>query len=246
MGRLQEKVALITGAATGQGASHARRFVQEGAKVIVTDINEEAGNKLSDELGEDAIFVKHDVSSANEWKNAIEKGEKAFGAINVLINNAGFSINNRVENVTEEEYRKVIDANQVGVFLGMKAVLPSMKKAEGGSIINVASINGLAGFATSISYDSAKFAVTGMTKSAALDWVEYGIRVNSVHPGPIDTAFTESGDPEDVQAYQNMIPMGRFGEAEEVTNLMVYLASDESSFSTGSEFTLDGGIMASP
>lgn len=251
MSRLTGKVAVITGAAQGMGEKHARLFVEQGAKVVITDIQEEKGKALAAELGENALFVKHDVVKEDEWANVIAKAEETFGPVNVLVNNAGISYSKPYEQLTEAEYRRVIDINQVSVFLGMKAVVESMKKADGGSIINISSLAGIRGSLNNIPYSAAKHAVTGMTKTAALEFAKYKIRVNSVHPGIIRTAMLEnSGLPEEIfQARLNAIlqgiPLGRLAEPSEVSDMVAFLASDESAYCTGSEFIIDGGVLAS-
>lgn len=244
MGRLEGKVAVITGGARGQGAAHARKFVREGAKVVIADILEEEGQALANDLGENATFIKLDVTKESEWKQVIENAESTYGPVNILVNNAGIVISKEIEDQTEADYRRVIDINQVSVFLGMKSVLPSMRKAEEGSIINVSSINGLRGAPGTSAYDSSKFAVTGMTKSAAQEFAKYGIRVNSVHPGPIETPMiAQEGTQEQAQALIDIVPLARVGQPEEVSNLIVFLASNESSYSTGSEFVIDGVLQ---
>lgn len=243
MGRLNGKVAIITGGARGMGASHVRMFVNEGAKVVFTDILGQEGQALANELGENVKFIKHDVTKAAEWETVVTETENTFGPVNVLVNNAGISLNKSIEEITEEEYRRIIDINQISVFLGMKAVIPSMKKSEASSIINVSSINGLVGGA--IGYTDSKFAVRGMTKAAALNLAHYGIRVNSVHPGVIETPMIMQEDSKDaIQEFAKFIPNRRIAKPEEVSNLVLYLASDESSYSTGSEFIVDGGLTA--
>lgn len=243
MARLSEKIAIVTGGARGMGEAHARKFVAEGSKVVITDLNQEAGEALAQELGEQAIFIKQDVTKAEDWEQVIRETENAFGAVNVLVNNAGISISSNIENMTEAQYRKIIEINQVSVFLGMKAVLPSMKKAGGGSIVNISSINGLVGGAPG--YTDSKFAVRGITKAAALEFAKYNIRVNSVHPGVIETPMVTEGDAvEQIKAFAKMIPLQRMAKSEEITNLVLFLASDESSYSTGSEFVADGGLTA--
>lgn len=245
MKRFEGKVVLITGGARGQGASHARKFVEEGAKVVFTDILVEEGEKLASELGPNAKFMKHDVSKASDWEKVVAETEATFGPINVLVNNAGIVISKGLQDLTEEEYRRVIDINQLSVFLGMKYVVPSMKKTEKGSIINISSINGLRGSASSFAYDASKFAVRGMTKSAAMELAEYGIRVNSIHPGIIETPMVVQEDTKDmVKELAKSIPLKRTAQPEEVTNLVLFLASEESSYSTGSEFVIDGGLTA--
>lgn len=245
MGKFDGKVVLITGGARGQGASHTRRFHAEGAKVVFTDVLVEEGEALAKELRDNARFFKHDVRSWADWQNVVAETEATFGPINVLVNNAGIVLNKKLEDLTEEEYRRVIDVNQVGVFLGMKAVIPSMKKAKNGSIINISSIDGLRGVPGNFAYDASKFAVTGMTKTAALELAEFGIRVNSVHPGPIETPMTQQPDVQHlVEALVQKIPLKRMGQPEDITNLVVFLASEESSFCTGAEFVADGGLIA--
>ncbi|MBF0753735.1 MULTISPECIES: glucose 1-dehydrogenase [Jeotgalicoccus] len=243
MERLSGKVAIITGGARGMGESHVRRFVEEGAKVVFTDINEEVGEKLASELGDNTLFVKHDVTDEAGWQEVIEKAEAAFGPVNVLVNNAGISMSKSIFDMSVEDYKKIIDINQVSVFLGIKAVLPSMQKAEGGSIVNISSMNGIVGGA--VGYTDSKFAVRGMTKAAALQVGHLGIRVNSVHPGVIETPMVTEGDAvEQIKEFAKQIPMRRMAQSEEVTNMVLFLASSESSYSTGSEFIIDGGLTA--
>ncbi|WP_423798074.1 glucose 1-dehydrogenase [Neobacillus sp. SAB-20_R2A] len=243
MARLKGKVAIITGAAQGMGASHARRFVEEGAKVVLTDLNEEKGSQFASELGENALFFKQNVTSAEDWANVVAKAEEKFGPVNILVNNAGITMAKSILETTEEEYRRIVDINQVSVFLGMKTVIPSMQKAGGGSIVNISSINGIVGGA--VGYTDTKFAVRGMTKAAAMECSHYGIRVNSVHPGVIATPMVVQEDTKAaVEEFAKHIPLKRVAQPEEVTNLVLYLASDESSYSTGAEFIVDGGITA--
>ncbi|WEK70406.1 MAG: glucose 1-dehydrogenase [Candidatus Chryseobacterium colombiense] len=243
MDRLKGKVAIITGAASGMGAAHAVAFVAEGAKVVLTDINEEKGLEVAQSLGEhNVLFVKHDVSSQEDWVKVIEATETAFGPVDILVNNAGIDKPALLEEMPEALYRQVIEINQVSVFLGMKAVIPSMKKVSKGSIVNISSIAGFVAAPYRLAYTASKFAVRGMTKSAAVELAKYNIRVNSVHPGLIDTPMTGVVPKE--QLSQLNIPLGRTADAKEVSALVVYLASDESSYSTGSEFIIDGGITA--
>lgn len=241
MGRLTGKVAIITGGARGMGESHARKFIAEGAKVVLTDLNEEVGTALAQELGENAKFIKQDVSSEADWANVVTETENTFGPVHILVNNAGISIASSIAKMTLAQYRKIVDINQVSVFLGMKAILPSMQKIENGSIINVSSINGLV--AGAIGYTDTKFAVRGMSKAAAIEFAPYGIRVNSIHPGIIETPMvTESDAIDQIRELSTHIPLQRLAQSEEVSNLVLYLASDESSYSTGSEFVIDGGL----
>src|SRR5699024_1022665 len=243
MARLDGKVTIITGSAQGMGEAHERKFIDEGAKVVITDLNEEKGQALADELGENAMFVKQNVTSEEDWKNVIEETEKKFGPVNVLVNNAGITMSKSIEETTLDDYNKIVQINQVSVFLGMRAVMPSMRKAGNGSIINISSMNGLVGGA--IGYTDTKFAVRGMTKAAAMEFSPQGVRVNSVHPGVIETPMIMQEDvKEQVEAFAKTIPMKRIAKVEEVSNLVLFLASDDSSYSTGSEFVIDGGLTA--
>ena len=243
MARLEGKVAIITGAAQGMGAAHARKFIEEGAKVVLTDLNEEKGQAFAAELGENAIFVKQNVSSSEDWQKVVEAAEEAFGKVNVLVNNAGITMAKSILQVTEEEYRRIVEINQVSVFLGMKTVIPAMQRAGGGSIVNISSMNGIV--AGAVGYTDTKFAVRGITKAAAVECANYGIRVNSVHPGVIATPMVVQEDTKAaVEAFSKHIPLKRVAQPEEVSNLVLYLASDDSSYSTGSEFIIDGGLTA--
>ncbi|WP_413366600.1 glucose 1-dehydrogenase [Lysinibacillus sp. 3P01SB] len=243
MSRLAGKVAIITGAAQGMGAAHAKLFAAHGAKVVLTDLNEEKGQAFAAELGENALFVKQNVTSEEDWAAVIAKAEEAFGPVNVLVNNAGITMAKNMLDVTVEEYRRIVEINQVSVFLGMKAVAPSMMKAGGGSIVNISSMNGLV--AGAIGYTDTKFAVRGMTKAAALNLAPMGIRVNSVHPGVIATPMVVQEDTKAaVEEFSKHIPLKRVAQPEEVSNMVLFLASDESSYSTGSEFVIDGGLTA--
>lgn len=245
MGRLDGKVAIITGGARGMGASHAKRFLEEGAKVMITDILEKEGEAMSSELGGNIKFMKHDVTKASEWEKVVAETESAFGPVSILVNNAGIALLKPLDEITEEDYRKVIDINQVSVFLGMKYVHKSMSKAKNGSIVNISSVSGLRGNTGSVAYDASKFAVRGMTKSAAIELGAEGIRVNSIHPGIIETPMIMQEDAKDaVRELAKNVPLKRTAQPVEVSNLVVYLASDESSYSTGSEFVIDGGMTA--
>ncbi len=246
---LKNKIALITGAASGIGAEAARLFVEYGAQVVLTDIQEEKGVALATRLGCNARFLRHDVRLRHDWEVAVTSAEETFGPINVLCNNAGMIVySNSIQNSSEEEYQRVIDVNQVGVFLGMSAVVPSMIRAGGGSIVNTSSAFGLVAGPGSIAYVASKFAVTGMTKAAALDLGPLGIRVNSVHPGLINTPISE-GAPQElldaVNASANATPLGRAGQPNEIAEVMAFLASDASSYCTGGAFSADGGWTAS-
>ena len=243
MARLQNKVIIITGAAQGMGATHARLCIEAGAKVVLTDINAEKGQALAAELGSQALFLQHNVTSEDDWTQVIAATQAHFGTINVLVNNAGITQSKSILETSLDDYRRILEINQVSVFLGMKAVIPSMQASQQGSIINISSINGLVGGA--IGYTDSKFAVRGMTKAAALECAPFGIRVNSVHPGVIATPMIMQGDTKAaVEAFAKSIPLRRVAQPEEVSRLVLYLASDDSSYSTGSEFIVDGGLTA--
>jgi len=244
MGRLDGKVAVITGGAGGMGKKHAEFFVREGAKVVIADLESSDGKEYAEELGDQTVFIALDVTKEEDWKNLIRETEDKFGPISILVNNAGIVSQGSIEGTSLEEYRKTIHVNQDGVFLGMKYVLPSMKNVKNASIINISSIAGMVGGENNLAYTASKFAVRGMTKAAAAEFAQYGIRVNSVHPGVIRTPMTEQeGVKELVQEMEKDIPMKRIAEPEEITNLVLFLASDESSYSTGTEFVADGGLI---
>lgn len=243
MERLLNKVAIITGGAAGMGEAHVRRFIDEGAKVVLTDVNVEKGQALAEKLGDNALFIEHDVTDEAGWEKVVATAEETFGPVNILVNNAGISPVLSLEHSSIEDYMNVVNINQVSVFLGMKYVVPSMKKADTGSIVNVSSINGMNGGV--VGYTDTKFAVRGMTKAAAKELAKYDIRVNSVHPGVINTPMVQESDAfEQIQAMVGMIPLQRMAEPQEISQLVLFLASDDSSYSTGSEFIADGGILA--
>jgi 3alpha(or 20beta)-hydroxysteroid dehydrogenase len=247
MNRLNGKIALITGTSQGMGAAHARMFVAEGAKVIMTDLNEKGGKALAAELGPDALFIAHDVTKSADWNAVVREGEAKFGTINVLVNNAGIlgPIASTVE-LTEAQFLQVCAVNQTSVFLGMQAVIPSMLKAGGGSIVNVSSVAGIVAIigAPSLAYTGSKFAVRGMTKQVAVEYGAKKIRVNSIHPGYIKTPMMAAATDAEGGGAVSQIPLGRLAEPSEVSYLAVFLASDESSYITGMEHVVDGGITA--
>lgn len=247
MGRLEGKVAIITGASRGMGASHARMFAAEGAKVVLTDLEAIAGQALADEIGPNALFIGHDVTILDEWRRVIETATEAFGGIDILVNNAGIlGAMANTEALTEEQYLKVCAVNQHSVFLGMKAVLPALLARGRGSIVNISSIAGIAanyGF-PSIAYVASKFAVRGMTKATAMEYGKHNIRVNSVHPGFIMTPMMVEATDEGGGDALSQIPLGRIAEPEEVSNLVLFLASDEASYITGAEHIVDAGMLA--
>jgi 3alpha(or 20beta)-hydroxysteroid dehydrogenase len=247
MARLDGKVAIITGAAQGMGEAHAKAFVEEGAKVILTDINAEAGEKLASSLGANAMFIQHDVANADQWAKVVSEGEARFGKVNVLVNNAGIigTIAATVD-LSEADYQKVYEINQLSVYLGMKAVIPSMIASGGGSIVNISSIAGM--FAVygspNLSYVASKFAVRGMSKQVAVEYGPKNIRCNSVHPGYIRTPMMAAATDDEGGDALSMIPLSRLADPKEVSQLVIFLASDESSFITGHEHVIDGGMTA--
>jgi 3alpha(or 20beta)-hydroxysteroid dehydrogenase len=246
MGRLDGKVALITGGARGQGAEEARLFAAEGAQVVITDVLDDDGKQTAADIGAAATFHHHDVTSESEWTSVVEAVLAEHAQLDVLVNNAGILAISPLVMTTEAEYRRVIDVNQVGVFLGMKAVVPHMVERQQGSIINISSVAGLMGSPGMIAYGASKWAVRGMTKSVALEVAPFGVRVNSIHPGIIETPMLEEFEKWGVMgAVMERVPVGRKADPGEVANLALYLASDESKYSTGSEFVVDGGMTAS-
>lgn len=244
MGRLNGKVAIVTGAARGMGEATARLFAQEGAKVVLGDVLDEAGAAVAESIGESARFVHLDVSNPDDWAKAVAVAEE-FGPLNVLVNNAAILFAKSIADTTPEEYMKVVTVNQLGTFLGIKAVIEPMKRAGQGSIVNISSIDGLQAKNSLVAYGSTKWAVRGMTKNAALELGPYNIRVNSVHPGGIWTAMHGAGEgtqptERDQIPYANQA-LPRIGMPEEVARMSLFLASDEASYSTGSEFLVEGG-----
>ncbi len=245
MGRLDGKVALITGGARGQGAAEAALFAAEGAAVVLTDVLDGDGEKTAAACG--GKYLHHDVTNEERWAEVVESVLDWHGQLDVLVNNAGIFKVGTIMNTTLADYMRVIDVNQVGVFLGMKAVAPAMIEARSGAIVNISSVAGMQGAPGSVAYGASKWAVRGMTKSAAAELGRYGIRVNSIHPGMIDTPMLheipaiEAGGAE---RWTRRIPLGRFAAPEEVAKLALYLASDESSYSSGAEFIVDGGMTA--
>jgi 3alpha(or 20beta)-hydroxysteroid dehydrogenase len=237
MGRVQDKIAIVTGGARGIGEAYARILVSEGAKVLVGDILDAQGAALVAELGANAQYVHLDVTQPDHWREAVAFAVKTFGGLNILVNNAGIASAAPITEFKLDVWRRTIDINLTGTFLGMQAVIPEIAKSKGGSIINISSVEGLRGSAGLHAYVASKFAVRGLTKSVALDVAHLGIRVNSIHPGLIETDMTKS-----ISAAALQIPMGRSAKPAEVAKLMLFLASDESSYSTGAEFVIDGGL----
>ncbi|MBQ11582.1 MAG: cyclopentanol dehydrogenase [Planctomyces sp.] len=248
--RLEGKVAFISGGARGMGAAEARLFASEGAMVAVADVLEEEGRRVAAQIGESggkAIFLPLDVTSESQWQEAVAATVAEFGKLDILVNNAGIGGHGNVENTTVEDWDRVMDINAKGVFLGTKSAIPELRRAGGGSIINISSQLGLVGVDNSSpQYQASKGAVRLLTKSTAIQYAGEGIRANSVHPGPIVTPMTEAGraDQDRNELTLSRIPLGRHGEPGDVAYGVLFLASDESSFMTGSELVIDGGWTA--
>ncbi len=251
MGQLDGKVALITGGARGMGKAHVRRFVAEGAKVVFGDLLEEEGAKLAGEFDGEALFIRMNVTSPEDWRAAVALAVESFGKLDVLVNNAGVIRVKNIEDMELEEFQATVNVNLTGQWLGIKSVIPAMKEAGGGSIINVSSTEGFVSGAGFSAYSAGKFGIRGVTKSAARELGPYGIRVNSIHPGGIFTSM--SLDPEVVErgaenadAFMKALPLGRLGKSQEVSGLVTFLASDDSSYCSGSEVLVDGGMITGP
>ena len=250
MGRLDGKVAMISGGARGQGAVEAKMFAQEGAKVVFGDILDDEGRKVEAEireLGGEATYVHLDVSQEADWQKAVQTAVGAYGKLNVLVNNAGIASRKTIEETSVEDWDNIFAINARGVFLGTKHSIPEMRKAGGGSIVNISSAAGIAPSpGTAASYAATKGAVRLFTKAAATQHASDQIRCNSVHPGPVDTPMvrTPGSDPSRVDTMVSRVPLGRIAEAEEIAYAVLFLASDESSYMTGSELVVDGGRTA--
>ncbi len=250
MGRLDGKVALISGGARGQGAAEARLFANEGAKVIFGDVLDELGQQVEAEireLGGEATYRSLDVTSAAQWNDAVADAVSRYGKLDILVNNAGVVSWGVLEDTSEEEWDRVMDVNAKGVFLGTRASIPEMRRAGGGSIINISSISGIIGQdGIQPVYNASKGAVRLLTKSTAIQYAREGIRANSVHPGSVATDMNAARRADPVQRQRSLdnIPLGRIAEPEEIAYAVLFLASDESSFMTGSELVIDGGFSA--
>ena len=245
MGVLEGKVVIVSGGARGMGAQHVRRVVSEGGKVVFTDLLEEPGMELAIELGDDAEFMKADVSSEGDWQAVVARAESRFRRLDGLVNNAGIVIRAPFETFSLEDYRNVVEVNQIGTFLGMKSVIPAMRRAGGGSIVNISSIAGLVGRTHTVAYASSKFAVRGLTKVGATELGEYGIWVNSIHPGAVITPMLQGMDKSVVESLAGAVPLNRVCQPEEVSSLIAFLLSDQSAYCSGAEITIDGGMTAS-
>lgn len=243
-GRVADKVVLISGSASGMGASHAKFLVEEGAKVVVSDVQNEAGHALVEELNADsgadvATFVTLDVTDFAAWQNAVKHAVTRFGTLNALVNNAGIPAHGSVENVELEEWHRALDVNLTGSFYGMKAAIPELKKNATSSIVNVSSIAGLFGFKQKVAYSASKWGIHGLTRTSAMDFGADGVRINSIHPGSVNTPMTAG-----LKRGFDQVPHNRAAEVEEVSPLVVYLVSDESKYVSGTSIAIDGGETA--
>ncbi|MGI5283068.1 glucose 1-dehydrogenase [Nonomuraea polychroma] len=244
MGLLDGKVALITGGARGMGAAHVRLFLEEGARVVFGDVLDEEGKALAEETG--ATYVHHDVRSLGEWERAVAIAVEEHGKLDVLVNNAGILKFRRIHEMSPEEFDRVIDVNLKGAWLGIKSVIEPMKAAGRGAIVNISSIEGFVGAEGLSAYAASKFGIRGITKSAARELAPFKIRVNSVHPGAINTAMAMDPDiakEVDAEAFVKSMVIKRFAKPVEVSHVVAFLASDRASYCTGSEFTVDGGLL---
>lgn len=247
-GRLEGKIALITGASMGMGESHARLFVKEGAKVILADIQDEKGQAVATELGENAAYVHLDISKEEDWANAVKFAEKTFGIVTVVVNNAAIDVMTPIDDLKISDFRRMIDINQLSIFYSYKACIPPMQKnGQGGSFVNISSIEGLRGSDNQMAYSSTKYALRGMTRVAAREYAGDNIRFNSVHPGVIETPIFEQllkDMPGALDAAIQTIPLKRMANPVEVSHVVAFLASDESSYVTAAEIIVDGGLTA--
>lgn len=239
MARLSGKIALISGGARGMGASHSRAIVEHGGRVVIGDILDDEGTALADELGENAVYIHLDVTSSEDWAAAVDLAETTFGGLNVLVNNAGIVNFGSLTDYTRQQWDLIIAINLTGPYLGMAAARDALVASAPSSIVNISSTAGLQGGAAVHGYTASKFGVRGITKSVAMELGEYNVRANSIHPGVIRTPMTDG-----LELGDQLGALNRIGEPSEVSNLVVYLASDESSFSTGAEFVIDGGELA--
>ena len=248
-GRLEGKVALITGSARGQGEAEARRFVAEGAKVAITDLRDVLGEQLAAELGPDTFYQQLDVTREDDWDAAVAATVERFGKLDILVNNAGIGAFGTLEGLDLKTHHEMIDINLHGVYLGMRAAKAALVATGNGAIVNISSIDGIVGVLGMTSYSASKFAVTGMTRSAAIELGPLGVRVNSIHPGVINSPMVQEAPPETrarLDRLMDMQPIKRMGEPHEIASLALFLASDEASYITGAQFVIDGGHLAGP
>jgi 3alpha(or 20beta)-hydroxysteroid dehydrogenase len=247
-GLLAGACAIVTGAARGQGAAQARALAAAGARVVLGDVLDESGEQVAAELGESARYVRLDVTSEADWARGVGVAEEAFGPVRVLVNNAGILRPGPVQSTSPAEFTAVLDVNLLGTYLGIRAVLASMREAGGGSIVNISSVGGMLGTPGAVGYVTSKWAVRGLTKAAASDLARFGIRVNSVHPGAIQTQMIADGGFEAerfIERHKARMPIRRMGQPEDVAGAVVFLAGPGSSYITGAELTVDGGWLIS-
>jgi len=248
MGRLEGKVAIVTGGAKGMGESHVREMVKEGAKIVIADLDDSNGEKLADEIGEDVIFAKLDVADNNSWEKIISKTLESFGSLDVLVNNAGVTgPAKHIDELEIEEYMTTVNVDLNGVFLGMKAAIAHMLEADGGSIVNIASTAGFRHVegTPNAAYTAAKHGVIGLTKAGAVEYADNNIRINAVNPGGVLTPLMkESFTPEQIEVQGKASPAGRFGDPEEISQAVIFLASDDSTYINGESISVDGALSA--
>ena len=248
-GRLEGRVALITGSARGQGEAEARRFTAEGAKVAITDLRDVLGEQLAAELGPDTFYQQLDVTREDDWDAAVAATVERFGKLDILVNNAGIGAFGTLEGLDLKTHHEMIDINLHGVYLGMRAAKAALVATGNGAIVNISSIDGIVGVLGMTSYSGSKFAVTGMTRSAAIELGPLGVRVNSIHPGVINSPMVQEAPPETrarLDRLMDMQPIKRMGEPHEIASLALFLASDEASYITGAQLVIDGGHLAGP
>lgn len=244
--RLHDKVAIITGAGNGMGAAHARRFATEGAFVVLTDVDASGGQALADELGDRTRFVRHDVSNEHDWQRVVDAAGDTFGGLDIVVNNAGVHWTKPIEDETVDGFRRAIDTNLIGTFLGIRTAIAPMRRRAGGAIVNISSLAGTTGLGWHGAYGASKWGVRGLSRTAAAELGIDGIRVNAIMPGAISTSMLPPDREGLGDARFARLPLGRSGRPEEVSSLVVFLASDESSYITGGEFLVDGGSAAGP
>ncbi|MGD9795360.1 MAG: SDR family NAD(P)-dependent oxidoreductase [Acidimicrobiia bacterium] len=244
MGVLEQRVAIVSGGARGQGLAHAQRFVAEGASVVIIDLLAEEGERAAGELGEAARFVCGNVADAMCWAEAVETAVSAFGGLDILVNNAGKHVNRSFDDTDEAVFRSMLDNNLMGAFLGTRAVVPEMRRRGGGAIVNISSASGFKAIMMSTGYVTAKFAVRGLTRATALELADDGIRVNCVGPGLIRTEMSRALLKWHADDVLPKIPLKRAAEPEEVSELVLFLVSDASRYITGGEYLIDGGSLA--
>lgn len=243
MGLLSGKVAIVTGGAKGQGKAEVELLAKNGCRVVLTDVDLQ-GEALASGIGEAVKFLQHNVSSEGDWNTVVSETLRHFGRVDVLVNNAAIMEVNTIQDTSVDQFDRIYRINQRGSFLGMKAVVPHMMEHKRGSIINISSVGGLRGWAGEFAYCTSKWAIRGMTRCAAADLGPHGIRVNSVYPGPVNTQMTADLSASDRSEFQSMVPLGRFGEPQEVAETVLFLSSDKASYIHGAEIAVDGGMVA--